>query len=158
MEKFFTLAILLAVFISMANAAILTANASVLTATPYTQSVPGGASISDPYVAAMKMDVDGITGTLTVWFYFGSATIVSNKTTAFVTDTTVPPIYIIFNPTTGTYSVSNSNTAGTLTTGQISAVSAVMAGTYTTTQVRNLAEGFAVTNSIFGTGTTTYQW
>ena len=131
------------------------AHASVQTATPYVQSIPGGISISDPSLAVEKVLIDNTSQAVTLFYYYGTATTSAGKTTAFTPDLFTPPISVQFSLISNTWASSNGQSL-TMTAGEITAVQAVIAGVNTAT--RDPGESFAISHSLFGSGATNYPW
>ena len=132
------------------------AHASVTTAAPYVQTVPGGASISDPSVAIMQETVDSINQVIRLTYYFGTSTTNdAGQTTAFAPDLSVAPVTVSFSLTTDTYSAST-GLSGALTPTEIATLQASMVNA--SGPVRNAGESFAVAHNIFGAGATVNPW
>ncbi len=137
-----------------------TGNAALQTAAPYTQNVPGGVTISDPHVAVTNYSFDLTNQAITVYFNYGTATIVGPNTTAFAADSKAPGTYVYFNAITGAYTTNTpgGSPGGTLTPTEIATLLGVMTGSSTVVQLQNMAEKFAVAHNLYGAGATEYPW
>ena len=162
MKKIYTVLAFIAVF-ALGFAihpwvAVTPAHASVQMATPYSMSIPGPTgttTLSDPSITVEKVLIDNTTQTVTLYYYYGTATTSAGKTTAFVPDTLTLPISVQFSLISNTWSSSNGQSA-TMTAGEITVVQAVIAGVNTAT--RDPGESFAISHSLFGSGATNYPW
>jgi hypothetical protein len=132
-------------------------HASIQLPAPWVYSGPGVATESDGSVAVTGLHVDVLANAVTLYYSCGTATVTANKTTGFTQGAQCPSVLVTFNLNNNTWLANTPNSQATaMTPGEITAVQAIM--TAATTATRNPGESFAVSHSIFGTGTTTIPW